>query len=179
MACLYAWHCQLLYCSLHRHRRRIQRRYWQCGPRLSTSLSTVFCSLSSCLHIQTLHIVNTIPTVIDYTSGPTGSHRLVQPAEHTHTLRLGERIGSGGRSAVVNAAEVPKLKNDADTHPHPPKERLCVKIARPNRCRTLAREVRACEQLRWRGRLQGVSAPRYHGFCTSSVERTGSLIWCI
>ncbi|KAH9928836.1 uncharacterized protein B0H18DRAFT_998951 [Fomitopsis serialis] len=60
------------------------------------------------------------------------------------SLRLGECIG-GGRSAVVYDAEILTTSTSKEGYippssPTPAEQKLCVKIARPNRCRTLARE---------------------------------------
>ncbi|KAH9920211.1 uncharacterized protein BXZ73DRAFT_91946 [Epithele typhae] len=86
------------------------------------------------------------------------------------TLKLGERLGSG-RSGWVYEVEAVSI--------HPPQGRtappilhaksaLCIKIARPNRCRTLAREAWVYERLPepdW----QGVITPRVYGFFTTTL----------
>ncbi|KAH9928833.1 uncharacterized protein B0H18DRAFT_874518 [Fomitopsis serialis] len=93
------------------------------------------------------------------------------PKDGHLSLHLGECI-AGGRSAVVYAAEI-STAYEAGTiplsNPHPLEQEFCVKIARRNRCRTLAREAWVCEQLRSRGQLQGVIAPRFYGFFTASL----------
>jgi len=90
------------------------------------------------------------------------------------SLRLGDCIG-GGRSAVVYDAEILTTSVSKEGYiPLPPEEKLCVKIARPNRCRTLAREAWVCDQLRSRGRLQGVIAPRTYGFFAVELSRQQS-----
>ncbi|KAI0727779.1 hypothetical protein C8Q72DRAFT_743090, partial [Fomitopsis betulina] len=89
-------------------------------------------------------------------------------------LQLRHRIGSGGRSAVVYAVEVltpPESGHDAATSRLlERKEQLCVKIARPNRCRTLAREAWVFENMHSRGHLQGVIAPRCYGLFTAQLD---------
>jgi len=111
------------------------------------------------------------------------SSQIPEAAGHL-SLRLGERI-SRGRSAVTYAVEI--ISADAEvagaesTYPLPVDQQLCVKVARPNRCRTLAREAWFYNQLRdrtpWRQsqapdqavvddneQLQGIIAPRFYGF---------------
>ncbi|KAI0760395.1 hypothetical protein C8Q74DRAFT_1208306 [Fomes fomentarius] len=91
------------------------------------------------------------------------------PKDGAHlTLELGRRIG-GGRSAVVYAA---KINADAASMlmPRIPDEEICVKIARPNRSRTLAREAWAYEVLVGQGCL-GVMVPRCYGFFTVDLSR--------
>lgn len=87
------------------------------------------------------------------------------------TPNRGGRIGSGGRSATFYAAEALTSPEPGGDSFHPPPEvRLCVKIARPNRCRTLAREAWVSQQLRRRGRKQGVIALRYHEFFAAPLD---------
>ncbi|KAH9928835.1 uncharacterized protein B0H18DRAFT_874379 [Fomitopsis serialis] len=100
-----------------------------------------------------------------------------QPSSSPHNhaghlfLRLGNCIG-GGRSAVVYDAEILTTSASKEGYiPLPSEEKLCVKIARPNRCRTLAREAWVCDQLRSRDRLQGVIAPRTYGFFAVELSR--------
>ncbi|KZT69606.1 hypothetical protein DAEQUDRAFT_738045 [Daedalea quercina L-15889] len=67
----------------------------------------------------------------------------LRPKDGHLSLRIGERI-AGGRSAVVYSADIVTTSEKGDspsskTLPHA--QNLCVKIARPNRCRTLAREA--------------------------------------
>ncbi|KAH9928806.1 uncharacterized protein B0H18DRAFT_1094040 [Fomitopsis serialis] len=94
------------------------------------------------------------------------------PKDGHLSLYLEECI-AGGRSAVVYAAEI-STAYEAGTiplsNPHPLEQEFCVKIARRNRCRTLAREAWVSEQLRSRGQLQGVIAPRFYGFFTASLS---------
>ncbi|KAH9930941.1 uncharacterized protein B0H18DRAFT_119547, partial [Fomitopsis serialis] len=88
------------------------------------------------------------------------------------TIELGERIG-GGRSAVVYAATVVTATPREDGAPwtkDPFKLELCVKVARPNRCRSLAREGWMYEQLT-ENALQGVITPRCYGFFTAELAR--------
>jgi len=92
--------------------------------------------------------------------------------EHGHlSLRLGKRI-AGGRSAVVYAAEILTVSKPGGilpSDPLPSERELCVKIARRNRCRTLAREAWFCDQLSL-GQLQGIITPRTYGFFTADVS---------
>ncbi|KAH9930939.1 uncharacterized protein B0H18DRAFT_119532 [Fomitopsis serialis] len=86
------------------------------------------------------------------------------------TLELGERIGSG-RSADVYVAKVVTaiLRDDgAPGAESPLSSELCVKVARPNRCRSLAREAWVYEQLAERA-LQGVITPNCYGFFTTTL----------
>ncbi len=84
------------------------------------------------------------------------------------TLELGERIG-GGRSAVVYAAKI--IADAASTlTPRIPDEEICIKVARPNRSRTLAREAWAYEALVGQDCL-GVMVPRCYGFFTVDLSR--------
>ncbi|KAI0716718.1 hypothetical protein C8Q76DRAFT_725323 [Earliella scabrosa] len=92
---------------------------------------------------------------------------LPQNGGHLH-LELGERIGRG-RSAVVYAAKVMPGADGDPPSSHPPLQELCVKIARPNRCRTLAREAWVYEQLA-EGSFQGVMTPRCYGFFTANLS---------
>ncbi|KAH9842376.1 uncharacterized protein C8Q71DRAFT_691010, partial [Rhodofomes roseus] len=90
----------------------------------------------------------------------------VEPPQNSGhlSLELGERIG-GGRSAVVYSV---KVIPDA---PHTDDSRnldLCVKVARPNRCRSLAREAWVYEQL-IEGVAQGVITPRSYGFFATEL----------
>ncbi|KAI0779485.1 hypothetical protein C8Q74DRAFT_1197848 [Fomes fomentarius] len=82
-------------------------------------------------------------------------------------LELGERI-SGGRSAVVYAARIVRKAPEGSARsrssvPLPDKRELCVKIARPNHCRTLAREAWFYEQFA-QAKFHGVITPRCYGF---------------
>ncbi|KAH9918956.1 uncharacterized protein B0H18DRAFT_1197957 [Fomitopsis serialis] len=86
-----------------------------------------------------------------------------------------ERIACG-RSAVVYSAEIVTTseKGNIPSSPHPHEQQLCVKIARPNRCRTLAREAWIYDQLTL-GQLQGVIAPmeaRPRSATTLTLEMT-------
>ncbi|EIW83337.1 hypothetical protein CONPUDRAFT_164300 [Coniophora puteana RWD-64-598 SS2] len=106
------------------------------------------------------------------------------------SLRLGERI-SRGRSAVTYTVEVISSESGvagaAPTRPLPVDQQLCIKVARSNRCRTLAREAWFYNQLRdrtpWRKprepdqavaddekQLQGVIAPRFYGFFAAPIS---------
>ncbi|KAH9930940.1 uncharacterized protein B0H18DRAFT_119539 [Fomitopsis serialis] len=81
-------------------------------------------------------------------------------------LELGERIG-GGRSAVVYSAKVVTAVPGVDCGSSsrttdPSKQEFCVKVARPNRCRSLAREAWMYEQLT-ENIVQGVITPRCYG----------------
>lgn len=95
------------------------------------------------------------------------------PKETGHlSLQLGERM-SFGRSAVVYAAKIIRGDEEAQhgaspTTASPRDDELCVKIARPNRCRTLAREAWVYERLS-DAKVQGVIAPRYYGFFATTV----------
>ena len=81
------------------------------------------------------------------------------PVEGEHLqLKLGASIGFG-RTAVVYEAEVIGESS---------LPKLCVKIARHNRCRTLAREGWVYERLQ-EGVHQGVTTPRYYGFFSTEV----------
>ena len=91
---------------------------------------------------------------------------LPQRGGHLH-LELGERLGRG-RSAVVYAARVIPADSDLPSS-NPPLQELCIKIARPNRCRTLAREAWVYEQLT-EGSFQGVMTPRCFGLFTASLS---------
>ncbi|EIW83331.1 hypothetical protein CONPUDRAFT_121844 [Coniophora puteana RWD-64-598 SS2] len=90
---------------------------------------------------------------------------------------------SGGRSAVTYAVEVVATNSQEGgitaSNPLPLDQELCIKVARPNRCRTLAREAWIYDKLRCRkpgregwsydqvpqsDRLQGVIAPHFYGF---------------
>ncbi|KAH9842371.1 uncharacterized protein C8Q71DRAFT_801794 [Rhodofomes roseus] len=74
------------------------------------------------------------------------------------SLELGERIG-GGRSAVVYSV---KVVPDASRIDESCDLDLCIKVARPNRCRSLAREAWILEQLP-EDMIQGMSTPRCYG----------------
>ncbi|EIW78718.1 hypothetical protein CONPUDRAFT_108718 [Coniophora puteana RWD-64-598 SS2] len=111
-----------------------------------------------------------------------------QSAGHL-SLRLTERI-SGGRSAVTYAAEIVSGNTNAvvsgvtASHPIPSEPELCVKVARLNCCRTLAREAWIYDKLRRRARgrdtwlydqlppddkLQGIIAPHFYGLFTAET----------
>ncbi|KAH9843533.1 uncharacterized protein C8Q71DRAFT_3090 [Rhodofomes roseus] len=95
-----------------------------------------------------------------------------RPKDGSLTLKLGKRIGDG-RSAVVYAAEVLTTSDEHNVLRHnllPPEETLCVKIARPNRCRTLARESWVYDQIYRRGHMQGIIAPHTYGFFTADLS---------
>ena len=93
------------------------------------------------------------------------------PVDHTDlSLELGEYIGAG-RSAVVYAVNVLATESKSDSNQPVvimPSPELCIKVARPNRCRTLAREAWIYEQLA-EGVHQGVSVPRCYGFFTTEL----------
>ncbi|EIW83326.1 hypothetical protein CONPUDRAFT_89245 [Coniophora puteana RWD-64-598 SS2] len=117
-----------------------------------------------------------------YHSKPTWHpSRLPENAGHL-SLKLTERI-SWGRSAVTYAVEVVSTTSQESgvtvSNLLSLKQELCVKVARPNRCRTLAREAWVYNKLRCRksgregwsydqvpqaDRLQGVIAPHFYGF---------------
>lgn len=80
------------------------------------------------------------------------------------SLELGEFIG-GGRSAVVYAVNVLATEPRGESHQS---LELCIKVARPNHCRTLAREAWMYEQL-VEGVHQGVIVPRCYGFFTAEL----------
>ncbi|EIW83338.1 hypothetical protein CONPUDRAFT_164301 [Coniophora puteana RWD-64-598 SS2] len=117
------------------------------------------------------------------------SSQVPETAGHL-SLRLGERI-SRGRSAVTYVVEVisadPEVTGTAPTYALPVDQQLCIKVARPNRCRTLAREAWFYSRLRdrtpWRqsqtvdhaavdddGQLQGVIAPHFYGFFAAPMS---------
>ncbi|KAH9843536.1 uncharacterized protein C8Q71DRAFT_697385 [Rhodofomes roseus] len=94
-----------------------------------------------------------------------------RPKDGNLALKLGERIADG-RSAVVYAAEVLTTSDEHNVLRHdslPPEETLCVKIARPNRCRTLARESWVYNQIH-RGHMQGIITPYTYGFFTADLS---------
>ncbi|KAH9920203.1 uncharacterized protein BXZ73DRAFT_10228, partial [Epithele typhae] len=82
-------------------------------------------------------------------------------------LELGDRLGSG-RSGWVYKAEVVSVQPPEGQNAHPilcpTKSALCIKIARPNRCRTLAREAWIYERL-----------PEPHSYYPSSEEETSPM----
>ena len=89
------------------------------------------------------------------------------------SLQLEERM-SFGRSAVVYAAKI--IHDDmgeqhgvSPTTVSPSDDELCVKIARPNRCRTLAREAWVYEQLSELA-APGAITPRYYGFFAATIS---------
>ncbi|EIW83340.1 hypothetical protein CONPUDRAFT_51659 [Coniophora puteana RWD-64-598 SS2] len=92
------------------------------------------------------------------------------------SLRVGKRI-SGGGSGVAYEAEVLVAgsgaveSNVAVSNPSPLEQQLCIKVARPNRCRTLAREAWMYRRLR---SLRGVIAPQFYGFFTAELSETQS-----
>ena len=102
------------------------------------------------------------------------------PRNRPHlSLELGECLGSG-RTAVVYAARIVEIApgGSASDCPKPTVQdpELCVKIARPNRSRTLAREAWVYDQ---HGPLQGVCVPRCYGFfsATLSAEQLPDGLW--
>ena len=82
------------------------------------------------------------------------------------SLELGERIG-GGRTGVVYAARLVETPFKEEKEGAIVDSELCVKIARPNRSRTLAREAWVYDQLT-EGSFQGASVPRCYGFFTAN-----------
>ncbi|EIW83341.1 hypothetical protein CONPUDRAFT_102074 [Coniophora puteana RWD-64-598 SS2] len=103
--------------------------------------------------------------------GKWGSSQGPQGAGHL-SLRLGKRI-SGGGGGVVYEAEIltfgTKESGVAPSHPLPLDQKLCIKVARPNRCRTLAREAWMYRKL---GGLRGVISPQFYGLFTASLSET-------
>lgn len=88
------------------------------------------------------------------------------PTQGRHLcLRLEGCIGRGG-SAVVYAAKA--TSNDPEGCASPIEAELCVKLAKPHRCRTLAREGWVYEQLA-EGTYQGVIVPRCYGFFAADL----------
>jgi len=86
------------------------------------------------------------------------------------SLELGERIG-GGRSSVVYAAKLVAATSGKHGDPRtddPHIADLCVKVARPNRCRSLAREAWVYEQLP-ESTFQGTVTPRCYGFFATEL----------
>ena len=95
------------------------------------------------------------------------------PRNRPHlSLELGECLGSG-RTAVVYAARIVEIApvGSASDCPKPTVEdpELCVKIARPNRSRTLAREAWVYDQLK-EGPVQGTCVPRCYGFFSATLS---------
>ena len=86
------------------------------------------------------------------------------------SLELGERLG-GGRTGVVYAARLFEIAPSTDSEAEGAivDSDLCVKIARPNRSRTLAREAWVYDQLT-EGSFRGVSVPRCYGFFTATLS---------
>jgi len=88
------------------------------------------------------------------------------------SLRLGKHI-SGGRSGVAYEAEVlssgTEESNIIPSDPSPQEQHLCVKVARINRCRTLAREAWMYRKL---GGLRGIVAPHFYGFFAADLPET-------
>lgn len=88
------------------------------------------------------------------------------PDDRGHlSIELGELIGAG-RTAVVYAVKVVGAtpgKQGIPWSKDPYTVDLCAKVARPNHCRSLAREAWVYEQL-IEGAYQGVMAPRCYGF---------------
>lgn len=87
------------------------------------------------------------------------------------SLELGEFIG-GGRSAVVYSVNVLATEPRGESNPPTVTLRspeLCIKVARPNHCRTLAREAWVYERLA-EGVQQGVNVPRCYGFFTTELR---------
>ncbi|KAI0716717.1 hypothetical protein C8Q76DRAFT_856140 [Earliella scabrosa] len=84
------------------------------------------------------------------------------------SLELGERLG-GGRTGVVYAARLVETPFTKEEEGAIFDSELCVKIARPNRSRTLAREAWVYDQLT-EGSFQGASVPRCYGFFTATLS---------
>ncbi|EIW83364.1 hypothetical protein CONPUDRAFT_136412 [Coniophora puteana RWD-64-598 SS2] len=96
--------------------------------------------------------------------GPQGAGHL--------SLKMGKRI-SGGGGGVAYEAEV--LTSDAEgssvtpSDPSPLEQKLCIKVARANRCRTLAREAWMYRKL---SGLRGIIAPHFYGFFAVDLPET-------
>ena len=99
------------------------------------------------------------------------------PTEGEHLyLELGECIGHG-RSALVYAAKTVAdsgESEDGGTSTSFKAAELCVKLAKPNHCRMLAREGWVYEQLK-EGTYQGVMVPRCYGFFATDLPPNQSL----
>lgn len=88
------------------------------------------------------------------------------------SLKIGERIGAGGRSGVVYSADILTATREGDgaesSELLPHAQKLCIKIARPNRCRTLAWEAWVYDQLSIM-QLQGGIVPHTYGVFTTDM----------